>query len=171
MKKISILLTMLILPMMVFSQSAAIDKIIDKYSGQEGVTIVNIGPELFTMLSNMDDNAQDDLPLNKLSSVKIVSIENEEILAGMNFYDEVTADLNLDDFMEVITVKDGDEDVNIRMKMEGEKILEFFLVVSSPDEGVVIHIDGDFSMSDIEGLAHSFGGLDVLNELEDLEID
>ena len=71
------------------------------------------------------------------------------------------SDLNTSDFVEVITVKDGGEDVNMWMKTEGQQILEFLLVVSSPDEGVVVYISGDFNMNDIQGLASSLAGWKV----------
>ena len=139
----------------------------------EDVTVVNIGPELFQIMSGMDvqEIAGADVPFDKLSAVKVLAIENEEILANNNFYEEVTNGLNTDDYVEVITVRDGDEDVRMWMKTEGKQIREFLLVVSEPGEGVLVYIAGDFNMSDIEGLAEEFGGLDSLEGLEDLEIN
>ena len=68
-------------------------------------------------------------------------------------------------------MQDGDEDVKMWLKTEGIQIKEFLLVVSSPDEGVVVYISGDFNASDIEGLAESFGGIEDLEALQNLEIN
>jgi hypothetical protein len=172
MKKAAILITVFLFPVLLSAQSATIDKLIAKYGGQEGVTVVNISPQLFQIMSEMDiEEINDaDFDMKKLSAVKILSIENEELLLGNSFYEEVTADLNTDDFAELMTVKDGQDDVRMWMKTKGSQILEFLLVVSSPDEGIVVYINGDFNMNDIEGLAQSFGGLNHLDGLDHLEI-
>lgn len=173
MKKTAVLLAMILVPVFAMAQTATIDKLIKKYGGQEGVTVVNISPELFQIMSAMDIKEIEDaeFPIGKLSAVKVLSIESQEVLQGTNFYDEVVADLNTNDYAEVLSVKDGEEDVKMWLKTEGQQIREFLLVVSSPDEGVVVYISGDFNMSDIEGLAESFGGLEGLEGLENLEIN
>ncbi|MEX0987634.1 MAG: DUF4252 domain-containing protein [Bacteroidales bacterium] len=173
MKKLAVLVTMMLVPLFAMAQTASIDKLISKYGGQEGVTVVNISPELFQIMSALDikEVKNADVPFDKLSAVKILVVENAEVLKGANFYKEVTAGLNTSDFAEVLSVKDGAEDVRMWMKAEGKQIREFLLVVSSPDEGVVIYISGDFNMNDIEGLAQSFGGLEHLKGLENMEIN
>lgn len=168
MKRLVIILVAALLPALAFSQTATIDKVMKKYSGQEGVTLVNISPELFQIMSGLEiEEIEDaDFPVDKLTAVKVLAVENADVLAGNNFYDEVTADLNTSDYAEVLSVKDREEDVKMWLKTEGKQIREFLLVVSSPDEGVVVYISGDFNMSDIEGLAESFGGIEGLEDLE-----
>lgn len=168
MKRVPILIAMILFPAFVYAQSETIDKMIDKYSGQEGVTVVNISAELFQIMDGLEieDLDQADVPFDKLSSVKVLAVENATLLAGGNFYNEVTDGLNTTDFVEVITVKDGAEDVKMWMKTQGKQILDFLLVVSSPDEGVVVYIKGNFSMDDINGLAQQFGGIEGLEEME-----
>lgn len=170
MKRLALLSAIILVPIFAFAQSASIDRLIDKYGGQDGVTVVNISPQLFQIMSAMDVQEVEDaeFPFKKLSAVKVLSIENADILAGADFYNEVMSDLNTSDFEEVITVKDGSEDVHMWMKTSGQQILEFLLVVASPDEGVVVYISGDFNMNDIEGLASSFGGIEELEELRNL---
>jgi hypothetical protein len=154
-------------------QSESIDKLISKYSGKEGVTIVNLSPDIFQIMAGMDINnvSATEFPFDKLSSVKIIAIENEEVLKTADFYKEVTSELDTKAFAEVISVKDGVEDVRIWMKNEGKQIREFLLLVSSPEEGVVVYISGDFNMSDISGLAENYGGLDAMKGLENFKID
>ena len=168
MKKLALVISIVLLPVFAMAQVSSIDKVISKYSGQEGVTVVNISPELFNIISGLEitEIEDADVPLDKLSAVKILSVENSELLEGANFYDEVTSGLNTSDYAEVMSVRDGDEDVRMWMKTEGKQIHEFLLVVSSPDEGVVVYISGDFNMNDIQGLAESFGGLEDLGDLE-----
>jgi hypothetical protein len=170
MKKLAVLLAIILVPVLAMAQVSTIDKLIDKYSGQDGVTVVNISPELFQIMSglNIEDVADVDFPLDKLTAVKVLAIDSKEVLQGADFYAEVTEDLNTSEYAEVISVKDGDEDVKMWLKADGNQIKEFLLVVSSPDEGVVVYIAGDFNMSDIEGLAESFGGIEDLEALKNL---
>ena len=173
MKKVTLILTAIFISVAAMAQPSSIEKVIKKYSGMEDVTSVNISAELFQIISDMDvqDIADADIPLDKLTAVKVLVVENEEILANNNFYDEVTDGLNTDDYTEVLSVRDGEEDVRMWLRAEGKQIREFLLVVSEPGEGVLVYIAGDFDINDIGGLAEEFGGLKGLEGLEDLEIN
>lgn len=173
MKKVTLILTAIFLSVAVMAQPGSIEKVIKKYSGQEGVTTVNISPELFQIISGMEVQEIDDaeIPFDKLTAVQVLAIENPDLLAGGNFYDEVTSGLNTDNYAEVLSVQDGDEKVRMWMKTEGKQIREFLLVVSEPSEGVLVYIAGDFNLNDIEGLAEEFGGLENIEGLEELEIE
>ena len=61
-----------------------------------------------------------------------------------------------------MTVNDGGEVVRMWMRNDGANVQEFLLIVGG-DDNVLIHITGDFNMSDLEGLAESFG--------DDIDID
>ncbi|MDA3823437.1 MAG: DUF4252 domain-containing protein [Bacteroidales bacterium] len=126
MKKLAVLLTVLLVPVFAMAQVSSIDKLINKYSGQDGVTVVNISPELFQIMSgmNIEDVEDVDFPLDKLTAVKVLAIESEEVLQGADFYAEVTENLNTSDYAEIISVKDGDEDVKMWLKADGTNIKE-----------------------------------------------
>ena len=164
MKRVALFLLALAVPALIMAQNDAIDKLINKYKGQDGVTVVDIGPELFQIVKGMEieDLDEKDLPLDKVSSVRILTIEDNEALAHVNFYDELKKDLNVNHLQEIMTVNDGGEVVRMWMKNDGGKVQEFLLIVGG-DDNVLIHIKGDFNMSDLEGLAESFG--------DDIDID
>ena len=164
MKRVALFLLALAIPALMVAQSDAIDKLINKYKGQDGVTVVDIGPELFQMVKGMEiqDLEDQDLPLDKISSVRILTIEDNEKLANVNFYDELKNNYDVSDLQEVMTVNDGGEVVRMWMRNDGANVQEFLLIVGG-DDNVLIHITGDFNMSDLEGLAESFG--------DDIDID
>ncbi len=64
----------------------------------------------------IEDLEDQDLPLDKVASVKILTIEDEEEFESVNFYEEIRKDLDVDDFAEVMTVDDGGEVVRMWMK-------------------------------------------------------
>lgn len=166
MKRVIFLLAVIALPAMMIAQNSAVDNLFNKYKGQDGVTTVMIGPELFQVMKGLDiDDLEDsDIPFDKVSSVKILTIEDEDAFEGVNFYDEIKGDLKTDDFAEVMTVDDGGEVVRMWMKAEKQTVLEFLLIVGG-DDNVLIYITGNFNMNDLEGLAESF------NDDLDLDLD
>jgi hypothetical protein len=159
MKRFVLLVIAVALPAFVMAQNSAVDKLFNKYKGKEGVTTVQISPELFQVIKAMDvkelDNSE--IPFDKVSSVKILTIEDEGSNRGVNFYDEIKNELDVANYAEVMTVDDGGETVRMWMKADNATISEFLLIVGG-DDNVLIYITGSFNMNDLEGLAGSFGG-------------
>jgi hypothetical protein len=164
MKRAILFLAMAALPALLMAQNSAVDKLFAKYKGKEGVTTVQISPELFQIVHAMEiENVEEhDIPLDKISGVKILTIEDEGLWKGVNFYEEIKNDLDVSDFAELMTVDDGGETVRMWLKADKEQVSEFLLIVGG-DDNVLIYITGNFSMNDLEGLAESFG--------EDIDID
>ena len=157
MKRIILLLVAVALPAFLMAQNSAVDKLFNKYKGRDGVTTVQISPQLFQIVKAMEieDIEDHDIPFDKIASVKILTIEDEEGFEGVNFYDEVEKDLDVSNFAEVMTVDDGGETVRMWMKAEKSTVSEFLLIVGG-DDNVLIYITGNFNMNDLEGLAESF---------------
>jgi hypothetical protein len=159
MKRIILVVIAVAFPAFLLAQNSAVDKLFNKYSGKEGVTTVSISPELFQVVKAMEiediDNA--DIPFDKIASVKILTIEDDSLYEGVNFYTEIEKDLDTSDFAEVMTVNDGGEVVRMWMKVDAKKMNEFLLIVGG-DENVLIYITGSFDMDDLEDLADSYEG-------------
>ena len=156
MKKVVLFILVVAFPAFMMAQNSAVDKLFAKYQGKQGVTTVSISPELFQMVNAMgiEELEGQDLPLDKVASVKILTIEDEEGWEDVNFYNEIKKDLDVDDFEEVMTVDDGGEVVRMWMKVDKKTVSEFLLIVGG-DDNVLIYITGDFNMNDLEELAES----------------
>jgi hypothetical protein len=99
--------------------------------------------------------------MDKIASVKILTIEDNEGWENVNFYEEIKNDLDVDDFAEVLTVDDGGEVVRMWMKANKSTVSEFLLIVGG-DDNVLIYITGDFNMKDLEALSeHMDHDLDI----------
>lgn len=157
MKRTVLLCVVLALPAFVMAQNSAVDELFNKYKGKEGVTTVQISPELFQVINSMDveELDQSEIPFDKVSSVKILTIEDEDAYPDVNFYDEISSQLDVESYAEVMTVDDGGETVRMWMKAGQGNISEFLLIVGG-DDNVLIYITGNFNMNDLEGLAESF---------------
>jgi len=154
MKRVVLLILVVAFPAFIMAQNSAVDKLFAKYQGKQGITTVNISPELFQMVNAMgiEEIEEQDFPLDKVASVKILTIEDDEGYENVNFYEEIKKDLDVNDFAEVMTVNDGSEVVRMWMKADKEKVSEFLLIVGG-DDNVLIYITGNFDMNDLEEIA------------------
>ena len=164
MKRVVLFILVVAFPAFLMAQNGAVDKLFAKYKGKKGVTTVNVSPELFQMINAMgiEEIEEQEFPMDKIASVKILTIEDEEGYEDVNFYEEIKKDLDVDDFAEVLTVDDGGEVVRMWMKVDKNTVSEFLLIVGG-DDNVLIYITGDFNMNDLEELAESID--------HDLDID
>jgi len=156
MKKVVLFILVVAFPAFMMAQNNAVDKLFAKYKGQKGVTTVSVSPELFQMVNAMgiEELEEQDFPLDKIVSVKILTIEDDEGWEDVNFYNEIKKDLDVSDFAEVLTVDDGGEVVRMWMKADKAVVSEFLLIVGG-DDNVLIYITGDFDMNDLEELAET----------------
>jgi hypothetical protein len=155
MKRVVLIILAVAFPALMFAQNKAVDKLFEKYKGREGITTVSISPELFQMVNAMgiEEIEEQDFPLDKIASVKILTIEENEGYEGVNFYEEIKNELDVSDFAEVMTVNDGGEEVRMWMKVDQKSVSEFLLIVGG-DDNVLIYITGNFDMKDLESLSH-----------------
>ena len=156
MKRVVLFILVVAFPAFMMAQNSAVDKLFAKYQGKKGVTTVNVSPELFQMINAMgiEELEEQDFPMDKVASVKILTIEDEEGYEDVNFYTEIKNDLKVDDFAEVMTVDDGGEVVRMWMKVDQNTISEFLLIVGG-DDNVLVYITGNFNMNDLEELAET----------------
>ena len=155
MKRLVLIILTVAFPALMMAQNSAVDKLFKKYQGKQGITTVSISPELFQMVNAMgiEEIEDQDFPLDKVASVKILTIEDEAGYEGVNFYEEIKNDLDVSDFEEVMTVNDGGEVVRMWMKVDKKAVSEFLLIVGGEDN-VLIYITGSFNLEDVEDLAH-----------------
>ena len=159
----------IIFALTVFGQKSAVDKVLDKYSGQDGYTTVYISSFMFKMLAQLDVDDPEYNEFKKatsgISSIKILTQDGSNSEA---FGKELLEMLPRDEYQEMMVVKDQEEEVLFLAREEGGKISEFLLIVSGGGEDALIAIQGDI---DLESIASIASGLDMpgLENLEDLK--
>jgi hypothetical protein len=86
-------------------------------------------------------------------------------------YKEALSKVPQNEYSELLTVRDGDENVRIWVKDSGDIINELLLLVGSPDEFVLLSLTGKIDLNqiselsktlDIDGVEH----LDKINKKE-----
>jgi hypothetical protein len=157
----------------VFAQNKSIDRVFDKYAGQEGFTTVYISKYMFSMFAKLDDVEDEELEevqqvFGKLNGIKILASEDGSP-AGINFYDEIMKDLPRKEYEELMVVKDSESDVVFLAREEGGVIVELLLIVSGDDDNALIAITGEIDLNTIAklGSAMDIEGMDELENLEE----
>lgn len=161
MKRLLIALVLFI-PVLVMAQDGTpIDKLFNKYANRDGFTTVNISGKLLSFASKFDESKSSETAmLEKLSGIRILSVENKELNKGLNFYKELEADgfFKNNNYEVLMEVTDKDEVVRFYGRSgEKGKLSELLLVVGGNDN-TLISIRGVIDPDDIGKIT---GSLDL----------
>lgn len=155
MKTNLLLLSLIFLPSLAMAQSQ-VDKLFDKYSGKDGFTTVYITQYMFDMFKDVNTSDKDFNDLIKnLKSIRILAVEDAKAIpAGTNFYKEIMQSLTLNQYKELMVIKNKDQDIKFLMKENQGKIAEL-LMISGGKENVFICIEGNIDMKSLAKLSKS----------------
>lgn len=169
MKRILIALVLFALMGSINAQTA-VDKIFNKYAGQDGYTTVVINSFMFKFLSNIETNDPEYESFKKATSgIESIKILTQDGSGSASFGKELLDILPRGEYEELMVVKEANEEVAFLVKEEGGQITEFLLIVSGEGEDdALIAITGIIDMESISSLA---SGLDLpaMESLEELE--
>jgi len=166
MKKL-LLFSVLLLPAIMQSaaQKNPIDDLFDRYSGREGITTVYISGRMLSLFSgNTKDDPETSNIIGRLTSIRIISIDDPVVNKSVNFYNELGKSIKLNEFEELMVVREGQDIVKFLIRESGTKITEL-LMVSGGTSNSIISIRGDIDLKSISKLSSSMG----ISELENLE--
>ncbi len=173
---ITLLMILFVLPVTSLAQTSPTDKLFEKYSGEEGYTTVHISQELFGMLAQIDDQGDPKTKemkdaMGKLEFIRILMLEDCDNPAKLKAFKDELKQFELNDFKELMVVKEQSEEVKFLARKNGETIVELLLVIDSDDEAGFISIFGDIDINTISKLSHTMGiqGMEKLEELEEVE--
>jgi hypothetical protein len=163
MKKLLVTLVLLI-PLWVMAQdNSPIDKLFNKYANREGFTTVNISGKLLSFASKFDESkSKETALLEKLSGIRILSVEDKDLNKGLNFYKELEADgfFKNNNYEVLMEVTEKDEIVRFYGRAgEKGKLSELLMVVGGNDN-TLISIRGVIDPDDIGKITGSLN-LDI----------
>lgn len=156
-----------------FAQQSAVDKLFDKYSGQEGFTTVYVSKYMFNLFAQIESNDEDfkdfEEVVSKLNSIKILASDDTQQPAGINFYHEIMKELPVEQYQELMRVKEKDQDMKFLIREEQGQIKELLLIVGGSDENVLISIQGNIDLETISKLSRTMNieGMENLEKIEE----
>ncbi len=148
------------------AQVSAIDEMFDKYSEKKGFTTIYISSKLLSLFTPREAKTGEGGDIvRRLKSIRILSVEDSLLNKGVNFYKELSSRINLKEYEELMTVRDGDEVTKFLIRQKGDIISELLVIAGGPDDNTLISIQGDLDLKMISDLSKSTG----IEELKDLE--
>lgn len=168
-------LLFLVFPLVGFGQSAQVNKVFEKFSGEDGFTSVDISKGLFELFSEIeaDDPDFDDFKkaVEGLESLKLLaySIKEEQgdVEVKNKFIDEIKNTVSFKDYQELMVVRDKDANINFYAKNDKQVITEMIMVVDGNDEAVLLSMYGKIDLAYIAklGKGMNVGGMEYLKKM------
>jgi hypothetical protein len=141
--------------------NSPIDKLFNKYANKEGFSTVNISGKLLNFASKMDDsNSKESAMLDKISGIRILSVEDKDLNKGLNFYKELEADgfFKNNSYESLMEVTDKNEVVRFYGRSGDKGKLSELLLVVGGNDNTLISIRGVIDPEDIGKIT---GSLDL----------
>lgn len=158
MKRLLITLILLIPLWTIAQDSSPIDKLFSKYANKDGFTTVNISGKLLSFASKFDDSkSKETAMLEKLSGIRILSVEDKDLNKGLNFYKELEADgfFKNNSYEALMEITDKNEVVRFYGRTGGGGKLSELLLVVGGDDNTLISIRGVIDPDDIGKITNS----------------
>lgn len=167
MKKIITILVLAAFPFILNAQDF-VDNLIEKYQGKPGFTTVVINSALFDIVAAIDDDEDLQKMKGMIDNIRIIAMEDHFYSSDINFFDEIKSQVDAKSYVELMTVKEHDNDVVFYVKYAGKDIEELLLVAGGHDENAVISIKGKINLKELASLSNSvhISGFKYLDELE-----
>ncbi|MBK8194951.1 MAG: DUF4252 domain-containing protein [Lewinellaceae bacterium] len=171
MKKSLFLLPLYFLAVMPLqAQNDAITRFFEKYMDDERFTVVFVAPKMFQLVSKIETDDEDwnkvrDI-VKDLGGLRVLTADS--IADGLSFYKDALSRVPQNEYSELLTVRDGKENVRIWTKDSGNIIEELLLLVGSPDEFTMLSFTGKIDLDKISGLSKSLDvkGIEQLDKLK-----
>ena len=166
MKKIFLFFTAVCINLLMQAQTNPVDEMFNKYSEKQGFTVVSISSKMFSLFANKDaENKDASEIINKLKSIKILSVEDSLLNKNLNFYTELSRKLDLSVYEELILVKEGPDITKFLIKQTGNIISELLVITGGPGGNSLISIKGELNLKSISELSKSLD----MQELKSLD--
>lgn len=157
MKKVIFLLAVFLSAFQVSqAQNDAITRFFEKYTEDERFTVVYVSPKMFQMVSKIETDDED---WNKVRDVVkdlggLRVLVADSISNGSELYKEALSKVPAAEYSELLTVRDGKENVRFWIRDDGGTVIhELLLLVGAPDEFVMLSFTGKIDLNKISSLS------------------
>lgn len=123
------------------AQDHSFDRLFERYADKDGFLTVKLTNLPAGMLG---DEAKD--PDLRISSLRILTVQDDNLNKGLNFFNEIVPRINRSGYEELMTVRKKGEKAILLCKKDKKRITEV-LFVSGGDKNVMIEITGSLSLA------------------------
>ena len=122
------------------SQNQSFDRFFDRYADKDGFLTVNLSNLPATMFNDGNND-----PALRISTLRVLTVQDTFINRKLNFYNEIVPKLNRSGYEELMTIKHKGEKAILLCKKDKKRITEV-LFVSGGDKNVLVEITGSMSL-------------------------
>jgi len=169
MKNIFLLLLFIGAGISMNAQGDAITKYFEKYQDDDRFTVISISPKMFQLIANFSEEDVDDEVLEMVKELRGLKILTTDV-NPKEFYKEAVAKINTKEYEELMTIRDGDQNVQFLVKDQESKniVNELLLLVGGDDDFVLMSFAGKIHLDKIAKLAKNMN-IDGAEHLEKLD--
>lgn len=136
-----------------FGQNKAVDAIFLKFDGKPGVTSISISKELMNLASQLDTGTLKVKEIfDHIDGIRVISMENASV-TNKNSFKKMVSGLSLQDYKELMNIRESGNTVQMLTKDNQGKITEFLLLVSGDHDQVLVNINGNIDPKDLGKLS------------------
>ncbi len=180
MKKLILNLAIVAFLMISLSSNAQspIDKVFEKYAGQEGFTTVNISKEMFDMLQQVAVTSDKDTTMNdiktimrQLTGLKVLNFDfdSTNIVKAVAVYNEFSGVFPAGTYKELMTINEGRQFVKFLTKQDANgKIGEMVMLAKDKHEVTVLSLTGNIDLAYLSKLSKGMNihGMEKLQKIK-----
>lgn len=137
------------------AQPAAINSLIQKYSGEEGFTSMSLN-DANPLLKDMAGDVKAKEALKSVKKLKLLNFDpkkGKNLAKGKQLAQELHTTKPAD-YDEIMSLQDGGSFVKMFAKIDGKSPSEFIMLATESDgEGILLYMNGDFDMTQIRNVA------------------
>ena len=156
------IMAFIMIPFVMNAQSP-LDKLVEKYSGQDGFTTVNISKEMFQMIQQLGAGDAKDTSavemkkmMEQLTGLKVLTFnfDSTKISRGVSVYNEFAGLFPSATYKELMTVNEGRQNIRFLTKQDGSgKISEMVMLMKDKTEVSVLSLTGNIDLSTVSKLS------------------
>lgn len=154
-------LTGLLLSIGASAQNHSFDRFFDRYADKDGFITVK-----FTNLpAGLLNDGEKDSDF-RISSLRVLTVQDEKLNTGLNFYSEIVPHINRIGYEELMSVRHNGEKSILLCKKDRKRITEV-LFVSGGSKNVMVEITGSMSLEQAKNITSEMASNDAENNSDD----
>ena len=170
MKTFLFLAVLAISPIFASAQPEAISRFYDKYKTYEHVTDVKLQGWLLKIASNFTEEEQATKILDKITYLRVLVME-EGNLVQPDEYRRLVKDIHQSQFEQLLTIRDGGDDIGFYIREKGDTITDVVLLVNGSDGFILLSLEGLLKFSDLNDLHIDVEGANHFEKLPEKKKD
>jgi len=168
MKRILIPILLIAFSFAAKAQNSAVDQLFAKYADKEGFTTVSISKAMFSLFASENESKDEfNSAIKGLESIRILSPDETLPAGNLNFYKEISKNLPIAQYEELMSVKEKDQVFKMLIRKKGTMITEF-LMIGGGKNNVLICITGNIDLKSISKLSKAMNieGMENMDKVD-----